>query len=453
MLRSLSSRVGRAALMPPSAFGRATPRSAVRALAAPAVASSGTPPPHTTRTHHMGGLGVSGEGQWMGRGLWGARSFGTSKSASGFDFYEGESDAEEMEELTDWRNRHKKVMKGVGRDAETRNEFESLQWLEKLYSEREATGEWKGMRDADEEAARLLGMSAEEARKGEWGAEDEEAMERLEEREDADYERELEELLKGVPEEEQGGKVDAAARHFYRSLSAEERREMLAHEQLGEEQLTPDYDHRFKDPRPSAHFSPTSHVKPGEEFRAAEVASGIPHIPTLTNEYNFHKVLRVGRHAKPTKGGRVFSFSVLILMGNGAGAVGIGYGKALTIPVAMRKARRDADRNMVAIDRVFDRTISHMVKVKFRRSFVMLKPGPEGHGLRCSNLVRQVCKAAGIKDITAKTHGSRVTHVLLRAILKGLQRSVHPEVKARQLGLKTFDHCRIWRQHEIFKQY
>ena len=148
------------------------------------------------------------------------------------------------------------------------------------------------------------------------------------------------------------------------------------------------------------------------------------------------KLVAVNRTAKVVKGGRRFSFSAIVVVGDGAGHVGAGLGKAGEVPEAIRKGVEDAKKNIILIPMV-GTTIPHEVRTEFSASKVLLKPASQGTGVIAGGSVRAVVEAAGIRDILAKTHGSTNPVNVTRATIEAL-RSLHSaeELSARR-GVKV----------------
>ncbi|RMF45107.1 MAG: 30S ribosomal protein S5 [Planctomycetota bacterium] len=130
-------------------------------------------------------------------------------------------------------------------------------------------------------------------------------------------------------------------------------------------------------------------------------------------------VLKINRCAAVVKGGRRFSFSALVVVGDGNGRVGFGYGKANEVPPAVQKAQKQANREMIEVP-VVGGTIPHAVTGRFGAAKVVLLPASPGTGIIAGPVVRAVCEAAGIKDILTKSFSSNTPTVLVKATFDAL---------------------------------
>ena len=148
------------------------------------------------------------------------------------------------------------------------------------------------------------------------------------------------------------------------------------------------------------------------------------------------KLVSINRITKVVKGGRRFTFSALVVVGNYSGLVGVGYAKAKQVPDAIKKAKKNAKNNLVKIPLRDGRTLHHDVTSKDGAGRVLLRSAPSGTGIIAGGAIRATCEVAGIKDIVAKSMGSSNPINVLRACIKGLTSQNSPKVIANLRGKK-----------------
>tara|TARA_B100001105_G_scaffold249044_1_gene235486 strand:+ start:377 stop:880 length:504 start_codon:yes stop_codon:yes gene_type:complete len=145
------------------------------------------------------------------------------------------------------------------------------------------------------------------------------------------------------------------------------------------------------------------------------------------------KVVSIQRVAKVVKGGRRFSFSAIVVVGNENGVAGYGLGKANEVTNAIIKGTDDAKKNLVNVS-IFKNTIPHEVTGKYGGGLVLMKPASPGTGVIAGGAMRAVMESAGIKDVLAKSKGSSNPHNVVKATFNGLMKLRDPLTVAKQRG-------------------
>lgn len=150
------------------------------------------------------------------------------------------------------------------------------------------------------------------------------------------------------------------------------------------------------------------------------------------------KLIAVNRVSKTVKGGRIFSFSALTVVGDGSGKIGFGYGKAREVPAAIQKAMEKARRNMFNVALNED-TLQHPVKGTHTGSRVYMQPASEGTGIIAGGAMRAVLEVAGVRNVLAKAYGSTNPINVVRATVDALANMNSPEMVAAKRGKTVED--------------
>ena len=146
------------------------------------------------------------------------------------------------------------------------------------------------------------------------------------------------------------------------------------------------------------------------------------------------KLVAINRVTKVTKGGRTFSFSAIVVVGNENGVVGHGLGKAKEVTEAISKGIDDAKKNLIQVPIIND-TLPHTQKGKYAGARVLLKPASDGTGVIAGGAMRAVLESAGIHDVLAKSKGSSNPHNVVKATFDALHRMRDPFAVAKQRGV------------------
>ena len=145
------------------------------------------------------------------------------------------------------------------------------------------------------------------------------------------------------------------------------------------------------------------------------------------------RLVAVDRVAKVVKGGRIFSFTALTVVGDGNGRVGFGRGKAREVPAAIQKALEAAKRNMISVD-LAGNTLQHPINARHGASRIFMQPASEGTGVIAGGAMRAVLEVAGVENVLAKCYGSTNAANVVRETFNGLKEMSSPEKVAAKRG-------------------
>jgi len=151
------------------------------------------------------------------------------------------------------------------------------------------------------------------------------------------------------------------------------------------------------------------------------------------DEANIEKLVQVNRVAKTVKGGRIFTFTALSVVGDGKGRVGFGRGKSREVPAAIQKAMEAARRNMIQVD-LNGVTLQYPIKAVHGASRIFMQPASEGTGVIAGGAMRAVLEVAGVQDVLAKCYGSTNPVNVVYATFKGLKAMQSPDSIAAKRG-------------------
>ena len=154
------------------------------------------------------------------------------------------------------------------------------------------------------------------------------------------------------------------------------------------------------------------------------------------NDDLLEKLVTVNRVAKVVKGGRQFGFTALTVVGDGNGRVGFGYGKAREVPIAIQKAMQAARKDMINVN-LAGETLQYAKKGRHGATYVYMQPASEGTGVIAGGAMRAVFECAGVRNVLAKSYGSRNPINVVRATINGLREIHSPQQIAAKRGKKV----------------
>ncbi len=155
----------------------------------------------------------------------------------------------------------------------------------------------------------------------------------------------------------------------------------------------------------------------------------------VENQEGFvEKLVNVNRVAKVVKGGRVFGFTALTVVGDGKGKIGFGRGKSKEVPTAIQKAMEQARRNMIQVDLKDGHTLQHPINARHGASKVYMQPASEGTGIIAGGAMRAVFEVLGVQNVLAKSVGSTNPINIVRATVNGLKQMSSPDSMAAKRG-------------------
>ena len=163
------------------------------------------------------------------------------------------------------------------------------------------------------------------------------------------------------------------------------------------------------------------------------MSNGIRKVKTIDLDLK-DRLVGIQRVTKVTKGGRTFSFSAIVVVGNEDGIVGYGLGKASEVTTAIAKGVEDAKKNLIKVP-IINGTIPHEQLAKFGGAKVFIKPASSGTGVKAGGAMRAVLESVGVKDVLAKSKGSSNPHNLVKATMKALLELRDAYTVARQRGV------------------